>query len=56
MKNATTGTIVIAQDSCENELESFISWMSENYPDVKCEVENTMHGTGNEYWEEYCNA
>ena len=49
-------TIIIAKDSCGDELESFVAWMKENHPEVDCVVENTMHGNSREYWEEYCNA
>lgn len=54
----TNKTIIVAEDSCGEELEQFISWMSENYPNVNVEVENAFRSSDDcqKYWDEYCNS
>ena len=64
MKNYNGYTMVIAADSCGDELEEFVSWMNKNHSEVEVSVGNVLHGTtldnnGNNvdsfFWEMYCN-
>lgn len=55
-KMETVKTIIVAEDSCGDELENFVAWMEEAHPEVEVVVENTLHGDSQEYWDEYCNA
>ena len=54
----TNQAIIVAKDSCGEELDQFVSWMSENYPNVEVEVKNALHSSDDcqKYWDEYCNS
>ncbi len=59
-----TKILVVANDSCGEELEQFVGWMNKNHSDVETIIETidrssyTVDGIETEeyFWDEYCRA